>query len=195
MAKAKIDYEETEIEPTNEQFAELSMMAETYVKIELAIEDSEENLKTLRQKKWGLIRDDLPLLMKHLGMEKFKLDNGIEIDVKDGISVSIAEANKQAAYQWLKDHEAGSLVKGARTILFDSTESKLRDAFDKLWKGKKKYEDIMQVTEGAHTGSLKAFFKERAETEGGIDADTTKLFGIFEYKEAKIKFPKNWDAS
>ena len=195
MAKKKINYEDTHIEPTNEQFAELSALSDRYVELELAIADTEALLTNLKQDKWAIVRDDLPLLMKHLGLTKFTLDNGIEIVVGDGISVSIPAKNKEAAFQWLKDHEAGSLIKGSRTIMFDATESKLRDQFDKLWKGKKKWEDLMSVQEGAHTGSLKAYFKTLSEEEGGIDEETAKLFGIYEYKEAKLKFPKSWDAS
>ena len=191
----KIDYEDTEIEPSNVQLEELSAMSERYVDLEMAINDAEALVKSLKEQKWGIVRDDLPLLMKHLGMEKFTLSNGIGITVGDGIAISIPAANKDEAMQWLKDNEAGSLVKGSRTIMFDATESKLRDAFDRLWKNKKMFSEIMNVNEGAHTGSLKAYFKAQSEKDGSIPEDVVKLFGIYEFKEAKLKFPKNWDAS
>ena len=190
-----IDYEDTNIEPSNVQLEELSVISDKYVELEMAIADAETLLSSLKEKKWAIVRDDLPLLMKHLGMEKFVLSNGIEISVGDSISVSIPAVRKGEAMQWLKDNDAGSLVKGARTIMFDATESKQRDAFDKLWKGKKMFADLMQITEGAHTGSLKAYFKRVSEDEGGIPDDVTTLFGIYEFKQAKLKYPKNWGAS
>lgn len=79
--------------------------------IEEQIIQKEAELKQLKQQLAVVAEDHLPSLMEELDMDRFETKDGLVVDVKETIHAHISQANKAAAYTWLRDNGHGSLIK------------------------------------------------------------------------------------
>jgi len=137
----------------------------------------EEELNTIR-------RRHIPELMEGLGMDSFKMSDGREVTVDNKINASISAENKPAAFAWLREHEFDGIIKTNVDVAFGKGEA--ADA-EKAAAVLREAGFEPSVAENVHPMTLKSFVKERLE-EG--DEIPTDVFGIYEFKEAKIKNPK-----
>ena len=78
-----------------------------------------------------------------MGLQKFTLTDGAEISVKPIYAASIPRDRKEEAFQWLRDHEFGDLVKNNVTVTFGRGEDDIakswafvahKDSFPVSWK-------------------------------------------------------------
>lgn len=130
-------------------------------------------------------REDLPELLRELGIESLVLDDGSSVTVKDQVSASITEANRPAAHAWLRERGFGGLIKSAVVVSFPAGSegealglaSRLAEETDK---------DVL-VNEAVHPQTLTAFVRERMEAGEEVP---TELFGVFPFSVAKVTAPR-----
>jgi hypothetical protein len=137
----------------------------------------EEELNTIR-------RRHIPEIMEGLGMDSFKMSDGREVTVDNKINASISADNKPAAFAWLRDNKFDGIIKTSVDVAFGKGEAENAEKAAALLR-EAGFEP--SVSENVHAMTLKSFVKERLE-EG--DEIPTDVFGIYEFKEAKIKSPK-----
>lgn len=186
-----IDYDE-KVTVTNDDLKEISMLAEQLLELDQRILYHENVAKALKDDLLRISNDELPSAMHRCGMEKFTLQNGVEINVKKDVAVSIAKNNESDAFQWLIDNGHGAMVRTVEQFFFDKSDDEMRKKFNALIQKHPKFAALMQRKDAVNTNTLKAFFKNYLEEHGEIDDEVRKLFGVYDYKTAKLKLPKQF---
>lgn len=176
------DAEVAPVEPMT--LARLTKMAEEARDLELEINRLQIELAEQQDKHKNIIRNLLPSAMEELGMKNFTLADDSKIEVKDHINASISEDNKPRAWAWLEEHEFDGIIKTKVNAEFGKGEiEQARDALKALEEAG--FSGTMD--RNIHPMTLKSFVKEQLEEGNSIPLD---IFGVFEFKEAKITRPK-----
>jgi hypothetical protein len=127
----------------------------------------------------------LPEAMKQIGMSEFKLEGGTVISVKNDLNCNIKEENRINAYEWLRGHGHGSIIKDVLTLNFDTGDDEAKQAaIDYAETLGADYE----LKESIHAATLKAWAKR--QLEDGNDPIPEEIINIFRYSVAKVDLPK-----
>jgi hypothetical protein len=129
---------------------------------------------------------DLPEAMKELGLTQIsvKLDDDgptYSIGYKGEIYASVPDANKRQAFEWLERNGAESLIKTELKVAYGRGELQ---AARELAATLRAQGAAVQVGETVHTGTLKAFIRERLEEKKPIPLE---LFGARSVDRAFVK--------
>ena len=141
----------------------------------------------LKDKKKALLEitdGQLPDALEHMGLEKFTLTDGSEIATKVFYGASIPRDRRDEAYEWLRDHEFGDLVKNNVTVTFGRGEDETAKEFIELC-GAQGF--MPNQSEKVEPMVLKAWLRERVEAGDPIPLD---LFGAYISNRATIKRSK-----
>lgn len=143
--------------------------------------------KELAEEKEVLLRietEDLPELMREIGMKSVTLDDGSSVEVVDEVSCAITEERRAKAHAWLVENGFGGLIKTEVVVAFGSGEHDEAEALAEELRG----EDLEpSLLERVHPATLKSFVKEQMEKGVTIPFD---LFAIHPYSKAKLKKAK-----
>jgi hypothetical protein len=145
------------------------------------IAELEENLKEEKKALNKLTDEELPALLHEVGINKFELADGSTIEVKQTYGASILVANREAAYEWLRDNNYDDIIKNTVNVQFGRGEDDSASAFAAL-AAKEGY--IPEQKTEIHPQTLRAFVKERVENG---DEFPMELFGAFVGQRAVIK--------
>ena len=104
------------------QLDSISRLANEAANLEQKIQETEQRLKETKQALHKITDEQLPEALETMGLQKFTLTDGSEIAVKPIYSASIPKDRKEEAFQWLRDHEFGDLVKNNVTVTFGRGE-------------------------------------------------------------------------
>lgn len=138
----------------------------------------------LESRRDEILRRLIPEMMEQAGLESFKMANGATIGVKNEIKASISQANAPKAFAWLTEHDFDGIIKTKVISAFGRGE--LEEAQKLLDQLESDGVDAALKQE-VHPSTLKSFVKERLEEGDDIPLD---VFGVFEYKIAKITKPR-----
>jgi hypothetical protein len=141
----------------------------------------------LKDKKKALLAitdGQLPDALEQMGLEKFTLTDGSEIATKVFYGASIPSDRRDEAYEWLRDHEFGDLVKNNVTVTFGRGEDETAKEFIELC-GAQGFSP--NQSEKVEPMVLKAWLRERVEAGDPIPLD---LFGAYISNRATIKRSK-----
>jgi hypothetical protein len=127
----------------------------------------------------------IPEAMELAGVGEFTLSDGSKIKVKDDLKVSITEANRFGAHEWLREHGHGGVIK-----TFLEVDVRTLDEDDRMrLKGVLASEDFdvpVIDKENIHPSTLKSLVKELLESGTTLPSD----FSIHQFKKAELKEPK-----
>lgn len=140
----------------------------------------ESQLKSAKQQLLKLTDEDLPALLQELGLNSFTLDDGSKVAVKPTYGAHIKAENKDAAFDWLRAHEYGDLIKNTVSCQFGRGEDNDAVAF------MEHAQSLGYATEQktyVHHSTLKAWVKERVVNG---DEFPMELFGAFVGQRATI---------
>lgn len=150
-----------------------------------AVESATEKLSTLKAEVRKLEEEDLPELMRELGLSEIKLEDGSSVKVVDEVDCHISIERRAAAHAWLTDNGFGGLIKSALTVEFG------RNEHEEALAAAAKIQDLLgrgsTFNESVHASTLKAFIKE--QMAAGVTIPT-EMFGIRPYAKAKLTKPK-----
>jgi len=127
-------------------------------------------------------REDLPELMRELGLESITLSSGEVVSVRNDVAAAIPADRRAEAFRWLDERGFGGLIRTEVSVVYarDEREQALKDA-----------EQIRSLTrhdatiaESVHPQTLRAFVREQMEAGQVVPFD---LFGVHPFSEAKIK--------
>jgi len=181
-----IDFEaDSEARITEEQLKRVSQMIKIQTSMEDAILKLEENLEA-ENKKLNQIRQEIfPNLMKELGLTELKTSSGDKIELKKTVTTSIKVENRAKAYEWLRKHGFGSLIKTLVTARFGrGEEERARKLLQELTKQK----FVAEFSENTASQTLSAFGREQIEKGKPLPE---KLFSLFELTMTKVTRRKN----
>ena len=158
----------------------LSEAVKKLIQYDQAIELKENETKSLKKSRDKMSEEIIPGIMDELGLSKLKLDNGLQLSIVNDIRAHISEANKSAAYEWLRDAGLGTIIKNQVAVQFDKTQ----DAEAVALKEKLNAEGLPVLhTETIHAGTLKSTCREAVEKGINIPED---LFGLYIGKKTKV---------
>ena len=141
---------------------------------------SENHTKDLKEKAKQLSNFDIPKMMQEMNVTKLKLKDGASIEVKPFYGANISATKQEAAFNWLREHGLGDIIKNDITVTFGMSEDNKATAYAVLARGQG-YEPVQKVA--VHTGTLKAVVRERTESGQDMPAD---LFNTFVGNQTKI---------
>ena len=162
--------------------AELARIIKTK---EIEVADLERQFKDSKKELLRLTDEELPASMAEMGLASFTLDDGSTIDVQPTYGASILVANREKAYDWLRDHGYDDIIKNNVAVSFGRGEDDMAGAFKSL--AEKEGYSAQQDT-SIHSQTLRAFVRERIEAGDEFPMD---LFGAYVGQRAVIKGAKN----
>ena len=145
------------------------------------IETSEKNLKDLKKEFDRLSGEVIPTMMAEMGLSHLKLMDGSSVDVKPNYSASITVANKDAAFNWLRNNGLGDIIKNEILVSFGRNEDIKAATYAELAKGQG-FQPTQKMKVEPMT--LKALVRERIEAGQEMP---TEIFGVFSENKTTIK--------
>lgn len=163
----------------------ITTMARLLVDAIDSVAKADAALKNAKATQLRLEQDDLPELMRELGLSEVKLDDGAAVKVVEDVDCAITDERRPAAHAWLELHGFGGLIKTAVTVDFARDERAAAQAC-----AEHITTDLglpAQVGERVHPQTLKAFVKEQLAMGHSVPFD---LFAVRPYSKAKITVPR-----
>ena len=145
------------------------------------IELSENSLKDLKKEHQRISGEVIPTMMSEMGLSELKLQDGSHLKVSTSYRATITEANKEAAFNWLRNNGLGDIIKNEISVSFGRNEDNKAADYAELAKGQG-FQPTQKMKVEPMT--LKALVRERIEA--GKDMPT-EIFGVFSENKTTIK--------
>ena len=165
----------------DQKLDKISRLANEASSLQEDVERLEDELKNFKKAYYRVTDELLPEALEELNLEKFTLKDGSEIAVKPIYAASIPKDRREEAYDWLREHGDGDIIKNNVTVTFGKGEDQEAQAF-MLVCGDQGF--TPQQMEKIEPMTLKAWLRERVEAGHPIPLD---LFGAFISQRATIK--------
>ena len=178
-----INYEEDQrksLDSVNES-NKLSDQVVKLTNLEDELANKEKELKELKRKVELVSGEIIPTMMQEMNITKLKLKDGASIEVSAFYNARITPEKQEEAFNWLREHGLGDIIKNDVTVTFGRGEDNKATAYAVLARGQG-YEPVQKI--GVHTQTLKAVVRERTESGQDMPAD---LFNTFVGNQTKIK--------
>ena len=180
---SKINFEEDQenvIQKTG-NIQSLADQVETLESLNKDIETTEEKIKNLKKKADHISAEIIPTMMSEMGLSFLRLSDGSSLEVKTNYSANITQANKEKAFNWLRENNLGDIIKNEISVSFGRNEGTKAADYAELAKG-----NGFQPTQKLKVEpmTLKALVRERIEAGKEMP---TELFNIFVGNKTNIK--------
>ena len=123
----------------------------------------------------------IPTMLSEMGLSFLKLQDGSSVEVKTNYSATITQANKEAAFNWLRENGLGDIIKNEISVSFGRNEDNKAADYANLAKGQG-FEPQQKLKVEPMT--LKALVRERIEAGKEMP---TELFNIYVGNKTTIK--------
>ena len=145
------------------------------------LELQEENMKSTKAEKKRVSGDIIPTMMSEMGLAELKLHDGSHLKVSTSYRATITEANKAAAFNWLRENGLGDIIKNEISVSFGRNEDNKAADYAELAKSSG-FQPTQKMKVEPMT--LKALVRERIES---ITEMPTEIFGVFSENKTTIK--------
>ena len=147
----------------------------------VSIEEMEAKIKNLKKSRDTISGDIIPTMMSEMGLAELKLHDGSHLKVSTSYRAHISEANKEMAYNWLRENGLGDIIKNEISVSFGRNEDNEAADYAELAKS-----NGFQPTQKMKVEpmTLKALVRERIEAGKEMP---TEIFGIFSENKTTIK--------
>ena len=179
----KIDFEQdqTKVLSKTENIQSLADQVEKLQSLHERLELQEDNIKNTKKELDHLSGEIIPTMMAEMGLSHLKLMDGSSVDVKPNYSASITVANKDAAFQWLRDNGLGDIIKNEISVSFGRNEDNKAADYAGLAK-ERGYQPTQKLKVEPMT--LKALVRERLEAGKEMP---TEIFNVYVGNKTTIK--------
>ena len=148
------------------------------------IEISENNLKDLKKEQQRISGEVIPTMMSEMGLSELKLQDGSHLKVATSYRATITEANKEAAFTWLRNNGLGDIIKNEISVSFGRNEDNKAADYAELAKSSG-FQPTQKMKVEPMT--LKALVRERIEAGKEMP---TEIFGVYSENKTTIKRSK-----
>ena len=145
------------------------------------IELSENNLKDLKKAYQHISGEVIPTMMSEMGLSELKLQDGSHLKVATSYRATITEANKETAFNWLRNNGLGDIIKNEISVSFGRNEDNKAADYAALAQ-ERGYQPTQKLKVEPMT--LKALVRERIEAGKEMP---TEIFGVFSENKTTIK--------
>ena len=142
-------------------------------KLEEEIIKEETLLKQKKERADKISEEVIPGIMESMKLKTLKLQDGSAVEVKDIYGATILVANRERAYQWLRDNNLGDLIKNEITVSFGYGEDTKASEYTSLAESKG-YQPSQKLKVEPMT--LKALYRERVEARQDLPSEHFNLF-------------------
>ena len=162
----------------------IQSLADQVERLELCdvrIADIENDLKMMKKKRDHISGEVIPTMMSEMGLAELKLHDGSHLKVSTSYRATITEANKEAAFNWLRNNGLGDIIKNEISVSFGRNEDNKAADYAELAKS-----SGLQPTQKMKVEpmTLKALVRERIEAGKEMP---TEIFGVFSENKTTIK--------
>jgi len=178
-----IDFEtdQAKVITKTENIQSLADQVERLENLQKEIEDADKQLKEKKKNLEYLSGEIIPTMMAEMGLSHLKLMDGSSVDVKPNYSANITIANREAAFNWLRQNGLGDIIKNEISVSFGRNEDNKAAGYADFARGQG-FQPTQKLKVEPMT--LKALVRERIEA--GKDMPT-ELFNIFVGNKTTIK--------
>ena len=145
------------------------------------IELSENNLKDLKKEHQRISGKVIPTMMSEMGLSELKLQDGSHLKVSTSYRATITEANKEMAFNWLRENGLGDIIKNEISVSFGRNEDNKAADYAALAE-ERGFQPTQKMKVEPMT--LKALVRERIEAGKEMP---TEIFGVFSENKTTIK--------
>jgi len=171
----------------SEQLERMMVMADQLLAAQDRVKGLTDELDETKRELARLEQEDVPELMREIGLESITVTGGRVIELVDEISCGITAENRPAAMAWLDDNGFGGLIKTKLEVLFNREDRALALRLAERMAKEAEREEVIidrEVVENVHAATLKKFIKEELEKGSTVPFD---LFSVHPYSKARIK--------
>ena len=181
--KDKINFEEDQ-ENVLQKTTSLQSLADQVERLEamqkqLAIQ--EDSVKEKKKQIDYVSGEVIPTMMSEMGLSHLKLIDGSTVDVKPNYSANISVANRDAAFQWLRENGLGDIIKNEISVSFGRNEDNKAADYAALAE-ERGFQPTQKLKVEPMT--LKALVRERLEAGKTMP---TEIFNVFVGNKTTIK--------
>ena len=148
------------------------------------IADLENDLKMMKKQRDHISGEVIPTMMSEMGLAELKLHDGSHLKVSTSYRATITEANKEAAFNWLRENGLGDIIKNEISVSFGRNEDNKAADYAELAKGQG-FQPTQKMKVEPMT--LKALVRERIEAGKEMP---TEIFGVYSENKTTIKRSK-----
>jgi len=145
------------------------------------IEAGENNLKDLKKEYLRISGEVIPTMMSEMGLAELKLQDGSHLKVSTTYRATITEANKETAFNWLRNNGLGDIIKNEILVSFGRNEDNKAADYAALAE-ERGFQPTQKLKVEPMT--LKALVRERLETGKSMP---TEIFNVFVGNKTTIK--------
>ena len=145
------------------------------------IDTSESNIKHFKKEYQCISGEVIPTMMSEMGLAELKLSDGSHLKVSTTYRATITEANKETAFNWLRNNGLGDIIKNEILVSFGRNEDNKAATYAELAKGQG-FQPTQKMKVEPMT--LKALVRERIEAGKEMP---TEIFGVFSENKTTIK--------
>ena len=164
-----------------ENIQSLADQVERLENLNQEVKKDEEDLKQKKKDLEHVSGEVIPTMMAEMGLSHLKLMDGSSVDVKPNYSANITIANREAAFNWLRNNGLGDIIKNEILVSFGRNEDNKAADYAALAQ-ERGFQPTQKLKVEPMT--LKALVRERIEA--GKDMPT-ELFNIFVGNKTTIK--------
>ena len=145
------------------------------------LEIQEDAIKEKKKQIQHISGEVIPTMMSEMGLAELKLHDGSHLKVSTSYRATITEANKEAAFNWLRENGLGDIIKNEILVSFGRNEDNKAADYAELAKGQG-FQPTQKMKVEPMT--LKALVRERIEAGKEMP---TEIFGVFSENKTTIK--------
>ena len=145
------------------------------------LEIQEDAIKEKKKQIQHISGEIIPTMMSEMGLAELKLHDGSHLKVSTSYRATITEANKEAAFNWLRKNGLGDIIKNEISVSFGRNEDNKAADYAELARGQG-FEPTQKLKVEPMT--LKALVRERIEAGKEMP---TEIFGVFSENKTTIK--------
>ena len=164
-----------------ENIQSLADQVERLESLQTKFDQQEENIKKTKKELEHLSGEVIPTMMSEMGLSHLKLVDGSSVDVKPHYSANITIANKETAFNWLRNNGLGDIIKNEISVSFGRNEDNKAADYAALAQ-ERGFQPTQKLKVEPMT--LKALVRERIEA--GKDMPT-ELLNVFVGNKTTIK--------
>ena len=178
-----IDFEtdQAKVITKTENIRSLADQVERLENLNQEIEKKEKDLKQRKKDLEHISGEVIPTMMAEMGLSHLKLMDGSSVDVKPNYSANITIANREAAFNWLRNNGLGDIIKNEILVSFGRNEDNKAADYAALAQ-ERGFQPTQKLKVEPMT--LKALVRERIEAGKELP---TELFNVFVGNKTIIK--------
>ena len=181
MSNIDFETDQQQVIQKTDNIQSLADQVERLEKMNRGIEKTEESLKEQKKQKDHVSMEVIPTLMSEMGLAELKLVDGSVVTVKPNYSASITVANREAAFNWLRNNGLGDIIKNEISVSFGRNEDNKAADYASLAQ-ERGFQPTQKLKVEPMT--LKALVRERIEAGKEMP---TEIFNVFVGNQTTIK--------